>query len=205
MRTSMHGAHIYAERERHGAHVHCMEHVHGAHACSCWWTQRACACGVCEGWLPPRLVPRDLILYDNAISVLPAGIFDQLTSLTWVREGGRVYGAMGEGEGICGSMCGLVWSVSCVCGLYVCTCLYWHGYSDAYFIIHVCVISKWRGGSLGNFSFRSCHGYPLFVKWKVENSLCAILLTAHVRMMSKLIVVVVVYVWESLVCWHWIE
>jgi hypothetical protein len=58
------------------------------HACACWWTQRACAGGVCEGWLPPRLVPRHLELHGNAISVLPAGIFDQLTSLGWVRERG---------------------------------------------------------------------------------------------------------------------
>jgi len=29
----------------------------------------------------PRLVPRQLFLSGNAISVLPAGIFDQLTSL----------------------------------------------------------------------------------------------------------------------------
>ena len=31
--------------------------------------------------MPARLVLRSLLLYDNAISALPLGVFDQLTSL----------------------------------------------------------------------------------------------------------------------------
>ncbi len=42
----------------------------------------------------------------------------------WGSEGGRVYGAMGGGEGVCGSMCGLVWYGTCVCGIHACMCLY---------------------------------------------------------------------------------
>jgi hypothetical protein len=40
--------------------------------------------------------------------------------------------------------------LQCVFGVHACTSLCWYGYSDAYLIIHVSFIIKWRG-NLGDF------------------------------------------------------
>ena len=58
--------------------------------------------------------------------------------VAWVSEGARVGGCMGPWEegrqcvGACVAWCDLAHVY--VCGMHACTCLYWHGYSDAYFI-----------------------------------------------------------------------
>ncbi len=155
--TCAHACTVCAHAEREWATLHtciCMAHVHGAHACACWWTQRACAGGVCEGWLPPRLVLRLLHLGGNAISVLPAGIFDQLTSLRWVGERGWE-DVWGHGRGG-GSVWEHVWlgmiGRRCMrppC-LYVSMCerdWYGHGHGYAYLYLvcaHTCDLERER-------------------------------------------------------------
>ncbi len=88
----------------------------------------------------------------------------------------RCLGPWEEGRecmGACVAWCDL--ALVYVCGLHVCTCLYWHWYSDAYFIIHVSIINKWRRGNLDD-----CFQ---FLSW-----LCSVIMK-----------------WESVVCWHLIQ